>query len=134
MTPEEMARLHVAAMETRPWSAAGFQSLLAAGACAIGDCHAFALYRVTLDEAELLTIATHPDHRRRGRAAALLSQLHDQARARESARVFLEVARLNAPARALYAGAGYREIGRRPRYYRTSDGSSDAAIVMEKLL
>jgi ribosomal-protein-alanine N-acetyltransferase len=134
MTPTDMAALHAAAMDTRPWSADEFESLLASGARAIGDPHAFALYRVTADEAELLTIATLPSHRRCGLARALLADLHTATRNSGATRVLLEVASANAPARALYASAGYREVGRRPDYYRLGDGTRDAAIVMERPL
>ena len=134
MTPARMAALHAAAMDTRPWSADEFQSLIASGARAIGDPRAFVLYRVTADEAELLTIATHPHHRRQGLARARLDELHAATRNAGAARIFLEVASANAPARALYAAAGYRDVGRRPDYYRLGDGTFDAAIVMERPL
>jgi ribosomal-protein-alanine N-acetyltransferase len=44
--------------------------------------------------------------------------------------MFLEVAPGNAAARALYASAGYAEVGRRPRYY--PDGS-DALLLARAL-
>lgn len=134
MTPEEMAALQAAAMATRPWTAAEFEGLIATGAIALGDTYAFALYRIAADEAELLTIATHPDHRRQGRASSLLAEFHDAARNHGATRVFLEVASRNASARALYSAAGYAEIGRRPRYYSEGNAAPDDAIVMEKRL
>ena len=134
MTPEQMAALHAAAMDTRPWTATEFEGLIATGAIALGDTHAFALYRVAADEAELLTIATHPEHRRAGRASKLLLDLHEAARALGATRVFLEVASRNAPARALYTAAGYAEIGRRSRYYSERNAAPDDAIVMQKRL
>ena len=36
----------------------------------------------------------------------------------------------NAPARALYAALGYRQIGLRKRYYRRGDGSREDAILL----
>jgi ribosomal-protein-alanine N-acetyltransferase len=44
--------------------------------------------------------------------------------------MFLEVAPENFAARALYASAGYTEVGRRPRYY--PDGS-DALVLARPL-
>jgi ribosomal-protein-alanine N-acetyltransferase len=119
MTPDALARLHAAAFtEDRPWSAAEFASLLALpGTLLLGDDRAILLGRVTLDEAEILTLATDPDHRRQGLAASLLARFEAEARARGAHRTFLEVAEDNAPARALYEGRGYREVGRRPAYY-----------------
>jgi ribosomal-protein-alanine N-acetyltransferase len=45
---------------------------------------------------------------------------------RGAVEIFLEVAEPNAAARALYACAGAREVGRRPRYY--ADGA-DALVL-----
>ena len=134
MTPAQMAALHVAAMETRPWTRDEFAGLLESGARATGDDRAFALYRIAADEAELLTIATRPDARRRGHARSVLREVEALARSAGAARLFLEVAETNLPARALYASAGFEEVGRRVDYYRLRDGMRDAAIVMEKRL
>jgi len=43
--------------------------------------------------------------------------------------VFLEVDEDNAPARRLYAGAGFGEVGRRPGYYAGNGGNTTAALV-----
>ncbi len=136
MSPEGLARLHAAAMAPeRPWSAGEFAALLAApGALLLGEARAFLLGRVAADEAEVLTLATHPEHRRRGLAAALLDAFHAEAVARGAATAFLEVAEDNAPARALYAAAGYREAGRRPRYYARPGAPAVAALVLARPL
>jgi ribosomal protein S18 acetylase RimI-like enzyme len=42
----------------------------------------------------------------------------------------LEVAETNVDARSLYAAEGYREIGRRPGYYRDVKDGNVAALVM----
>jgi [ribosomal protein S18]-alanine N-acetyltransferase len=99
-----MAALHAAAMTTPPpWSEAEFAALLAApGTFAMGDARAFALGRVVLDEAELLTLATHPLNRRTGLARAALAAFESAARTRGAATALLEVAADNAPAIALY--------------------------------
>ena len=76
MTPDALARLHATAFEQdRPWSPEEFASLLTQpGTLLLGDERAFILGRVILDEAEVLTLATHPDHRRRGLATTLLAR------------------------------------------------------------
>src|SRR5215470_857209 len=51
----------------------------------------FALCRVAADEAELLTIAIHPDERRRGAGRALLTAVVDHARTAGARSLFLEV-------------------------------------------
>lgn len=136
MTPDALSRLHAAAFAGgRPWSAAEFAALLAApGALLLGDARAALLARVALDEAEVLTLATHPAHRRQGLARALLDALRPEAARRGAARAFLEVAEDNAAARALYEGAGYAEVGRRPAYYPREGGAPAAALVLARPL
>ena len=121
-----MAQLHGVAMQTRAWSADEFRAFLDAGAIATGDAGAFALGRITLDELEILTIATHPDHRQRGLARACMTDLHSKARAFDATRAFLEVAEDNSPARNLYTSLGYTVIGRRKAYY---DNGQDAVVM-----
>ncbi len=86
-----------------------------------GDAGCFVLGRVTLDEAEILTLATHPDLRRRGHARSALRRFEAAVTRLGARKIFLEVAEDNAAALALYLGAGYSEIGRRPGYYRRAD-------------
>jgi [ribosomal protein S18]-alanine N-acetyltransferase len=86
--------------------------------------------RVAADEAEILTLAVHPALRRQGLARALLDGAAAIAAAEGAVTLFLEVALRNAGARALYAAAGFVEVGRRRRYY--ADG--DDAMVMRRPL
>jgi [ribosomal protein S18]-alanine N-acetyltransferase len=131
-----MAALHAAAMTTPPpWSEAAFAALLAApGTFAMGDARAFALGRVILDEAELLTLATHPLNRRTGLARAALAAFESAARTRGAATALLEVAADNAPAIALYDTSGYRRTGLRRGYYRDPAGRRVDAVLMAKAL
>ncbi len=131
-----MAALHAAAMTVpRPWTEAEFAALLATpGTFVTGDATAFALGRAILDEAELLTIATHPDHRRRGRGRACLAAFEAGARARGARTGHLEVAADNAAALALYEGAGWTRAGRRRGYYRGADGTPVDALLLVRAL
>lgn len=130
MTPERMAEIHARAF-AEGWTARAIADLLSStGTLAIAQPHAFALIRVVADEAELLTLATEPDHRRQGLARSVLLRAEAIARTRGAERLFLEVAESNEAARALYSSQGYRASGRRRAYYR--DGSD--AILMEKTL
>lgn len=136
LTPEAMARTHAAAFtQSRPWRAEEFAALLEfPGTFATGDATCFALMRVIADEAELLTIATHPDHRRRGLARACMAAWMEAAAARGATQAFLEVAHDNAAAIALYDAMGFHRSGLRPRYYPRSDGpAADAVIMMRNL-
>ncbi|WP_163025869.1 GNAT family N-acetyltransferase [Chachezhania antarctica] len=136
MTPDLMARIHLAAFaQSRPWTAGEFESLLSSkGTRAVGDDRAFALYRVTADEAELLTIATDPGHRRHGLARALMDLWQMEAHAMGAARAFLEVSADNGPAFTLYLSCGYEIVGRRKDYYQRMDGLSEDALVMQRTL
>ena len=81
----------------------------------------------TLDELELLTIAVQRTHRNRGLGRALLNSLCST---KGASVVFLEIRASNAPARALYHSAGFKQVGRRTSYYR--DGAD--ALLMRKAL
>ncbi len=98
------------------------------------DLHAFALGRVILDEAELLTLAVDPGQQRRGLGQACLSVFETEARTRGAARAFLEVAATNTAATALYAGNGWVKDGTRRAYYRTENGQIDAIVMSKSLL
>jgi [ribosomal protein S18]-alanine N-acetyltransferase len=89
------------------------------------------LARVAADEAEILTLAVTPEARRQGLGAALLRRAMDEAAARSAGAMFLEVGEKNAPARALYATAGFAQIGRRRHYY--PDGE-DALVLRATLI
>ena len=75
------------------------------------------LGRVTLDEAEILTLAVAPHARRQGIARALLEAARKEMVLRGARTIFLEVAEGNVAARTLYCRFGFLEVGRRHRYY-----------------
>ncbi len=131
-----MAQTHAAAYSLdRAWSLAEFQSLTdSPHVLALGDARAFLLVRIIADEAEILTIATHPAHRRQGLARALLEQFHKAAQQRGAAHAFLEVAADNLPARALYQAAGYTQIGQRRAYYARTGGKAADALILQRRL
>lgn len=136
MTPEALAALHARCFTMpRPWRMAEFQTLLADGAVVFTPGpRGFGMARVVLDEAELLTIATDPDHQGHGHGATLLAQLHKDVQARGATQIFLEVAATNLPAQALYRKLGYQPAGRRPNYYRTATGQTVDALLLRAAL
>ena len=83
------------------------------------------------DEVHLLAIATHPDARRSGVAAALMAHHLEVARARAARLVTLEVRAGNVAARALYARFGFVEITVRRAYY--GDDGEDAVVMTLEL-
>ncbi len=133
MTPDEMARTHAEAFtQARPWAAEEFAELLTGPHVRVfGDAICFALVQILGSEAELLTIATHPAHQRRGLARRVMTQWHDAAHDAGAERAFLDVAADNAGAMALYASCGYTSCGRRKGYYRRATTESVDAVVMQ---
>jgi len=144
-----LAEVHAAAFagEGRPWSVLEIRTLIAEPLVSVRIAHGagpgaadtlapagFALVRTVTDEAELLTLAVLPQHRRTGIGAGLLAACEAGARGDGATRMFLEVAAGNAAARALYDRAGYHQCGRRPGYYGRPGGGRDDAVVMEKAL
>ncbi len=95
------------------------------------DVVGYVNYWVVTDEVHLLAIATHPDARRGGIGAALMTHLLDGARARGSRLVTLEVRSGNQAARALYRSVGFVEVATRRSYY--GDDGDDAVIMTLEL-
>lgn len=127
---ERLAALHATAFDS-PWDAAAFAGLLGQdGVFPVETVDGFILMRAVADEAEILTLAVRPDARRAGQGTRLVAEGVAAASARGADRVFLEVADDNAAARALYAGAGFTEAGRRPRYYARPDGARIDALLL----
>ena len=93
----------------------------------------FAMSRGAADEEELLLIAVHPAHRGRGVGGTLLERFLAAARARGSARLFLEMREGNR-AEALYRRYGFESVGRRRHYYRRGSGSPLDAITFAREL
>ncbi len=90
----------------------------------------FIMSRQAADEAEILSIAIAPARRGRGLSGPLLD-FHLRTLAGRAVRtVFLEVDEHNAPARRLYARAGFAEVGRRRGYY---EGGATALVLRRDL-
>ncbi|PWK84712.1 ribosomal protein S18-alanine N-acetyltransferase [Fulvimonas soli] len=118
-----------------PWSQGIFADCLKAGhPCWVlrvdGETAGYGILSVGAGEAHVLNVCIGADWRGRGLGRHLLRRLLDIARWNGAERVFLEVRPSNPVAKRLYDSIGFREIGRRPRYYPARDGREDA-IVME---
>lgn len=129
-----LALLHRKGMhDLRPWSEAEFDSFLAHDACFVcGDDKGFALGRVIAGEAELLTIVTDPDHRKKGLGRANLLAFHRQAQTLGAEMGFLEVMAENTAAITLYLAEGWEKAGVRKAYYHLQDGRKADALVMTR--
>ena len=133
-----LAALHAACFTApwdQPWTQRSFTEVLqmpGAGAriAALGsEPVGFAVARIAVDEAELLLIGVHPEHRRGGHGRALLDHVSDALRTAGAARLFLEVAESNRAATAFYGASGFAPVGRRKKYYEDED-----ALVLMKAL
>src|SRR4030095_9386707 len=93
-----------------------------------------AVCRVAADEAELLTIAVRPAHRRQGLARHLLAAVIDHVRSAGARTLFLEVGVDNPAARSLYEAQGFRVVGERRAYYQRGQGPAADGIVMRLTL
>ncbi|MGC1409167.1 MAG: GNAT family N-acetyltransferase [Acetobacteraceae bacterium] len=128
-----LAAIHAAAFPPRvAWGedAISLQLALPGGFGLIDERGGMLLGRITIDEAEVLTLAVAPSAHRRGIATGLLRATAERVRALGGTAIFLEVAIGNAAALALYRREGFIEVGRRRHYY--SD-SSDALVLRMNL-
>ena len=117
----------------RPWSRDQFRAELEASHARLDIClcggqlAGYHCWWLLCGELHVLNLATVPDHRRRGVAAALLAAAFDQAQKSGLERALLEVRAGNAGAIALYRRFGFRVTGCRAHYY--PDGED--ALLME---
>jgi ribosomal-protein-alanine N-acetyltransferase len=132
--PFVLAAIHAAAFPSgEAWSVTMFAAQLGLPGVTglLDEAGGMVLLRVAADEAEILTLGVAPAARRTGLGARLLDAAAAAARQSGAAKLFLEVSARNAPARALYAKAGFAQAGRRRRYY--ADGA-DALIMALPLI
>ncbi len=92
----------------------------------------FVLARLVAGEGEILTVAVARAWRRRGLGWLLMDAVLRALYRERAEALFLEVDEANIPARRLYEGLGFSEVGRRARYYQHGDGPSTAALVMRR--
>jgi [ribosomal protein S18]-alanine N-acetyltransferase len=122
-----------AASFSTPWSRKTFEALLDRPTVAFRVLEqdsrviGHGLLWWTGGEAEVASVAIHPEARGGGLGGRILDALLAEAGVRGVEQVFLEVRESNAPARALYARRGFVSVGRRPGYYRKP---TEDAVVM----
>lgn len=120
----------------QPWSLSSFErelslpfSRLLVAAAARDDATAagFLCRWLIADELHILNIAVHPDYRRSGVGAGLISEVVNEAKVKDVVVVTLEVRRSNLAARGLYRKFDFKERRLRRDYY----GPGEDAMVME---
>lgn len=85
--------------------------------------------QTVMGETDMMNVAVHPDHRRKGIAAKLIKELVQVLKERGSHCLTLEVRASNDPAIALYGKLGFSEAGRRRNYYRNP---KEDALILRK--
>ena len=85
--------------------------------------------QTVIDESDMMNVAVHPDHRRKGIAEALVVELVEALKKRESHCLTLEVRASNEPAKALYEKLGFAQVGLRKNYYRNP---KEDALILRK--
>jgi [ribosomal protein S18]-alanine N-acetyltransferase len=136
---QALAELHAACF-AEAWDAEALAALLAMpGAFALmageegpsgeGEALGFVMVRAIAGEAEIISLGVRPERRRHGLGRRLLAAGSAEAALRGTQRLFLEVAADNLPARALYLGSGFAQIGRRENYYRRPGGETAALVL-----
>lgn len=121
-----------------PWTRGNFSDSLAAGYhCWLVECDgAVAGYTVVMaaaGEAHLLNLSVAAAWQRRGRGRELLRFVFQLARDGGAESILLEVRPSNYAAIALYAAAGFAEIGVRRGYYPAGDAREDALVLQLEL-
>lgn len=96
-----------------------------------GDVLGYGGYYAVADEAQIVNFAIERNHRRRGLGTELFRRLLADAGERGLRYAFLDVNERNAAAIGLYESFGFRQIGRRKKYYEDTD---DALIYELDLL
>lgn len=91
----------------------------------------FGILWLVLNEAHIISLAVHPQHRRQGAGRLLLTHLLKKGVDWECEWATLEVRASNQPARCLYEAVGFTQLGQRKHYY--SNPREDALIYWKKL-
>lgn len=133
-----IAAMHEACFEDA-WSAPEIARLMAMpGAIALialagshdAELRGFLIARHAAGEAEILTIATLPDMRRRGVARGMISDLTARLAGLGIADLHIEVAAGNTAALAFYGTLAFEAVGRRKGYYAHAGGTREDAVLM----
>ena len=94
-----------------------------------GDLAGYVFCAFAGGELHVNKIAVEERHRRRGVATLLMDEVLAFAVDARVEEIYLEVRVSNRPARAFYAGLGFRDAGRRSRYYL--DGEDALVMVRD---
>ncbi len=91
------------------------------------EVYGYITYSEVVDEVQIANVAVHPEQRRRGIGENLLRTLYANSKQNGISIITLEVRESNEPAIRLYRKCGYKEVGRRKKYYTSP--SEDALLM-----
>ena len=122
-----------------PWTPGNFTDSLKAGyRCSIlwqgTQVAAYAVVMIGAGEAHVLNLSVARALQRRGLGSAVLDMLMSEARASSAHDMLLEVRPSNLAGRAVYARAGFVQLGVRKDYYPAQKGREDALLLGRSLL
>lgn len=78
-------------------------------------------------QCDITNVAVLPEFRRMGVGKRLIEHLIEYCKIKDLSPIFLEVRQSNEPAKSLYSGFGFKEVGTRKKYY--ADSGEDAIIM-----
>ena len=122
---------------TLPWDEIQFRRLMTGehfkvlGMMECGELRGYLSFLHVRDQAEIMNLAVHPDSRRQGMGNSLMTTLLDYCRIHGVQWISLEVRMSNVPAIRLYQSCGFKEVGRREKYY--TDTGEDALVLQLEL-
>ena len=122
---------------TMPWDETQFSRLMTGehfrvlGIMENGELRGYLSFLHVRDQAEIISLAVHPEKRQKGLGKKLMKALLDYCRIHGVQWISLEVRLSNVPAISLYQEFGFKEVGRREKYY--SDTGEDAMVLQLEL-
>lgn len=126
---DDILAIEVEAMST-PWTYSSYKEAIDSDHAFIvvateeNTIAAFAVFYLTVPEAELPDIVVERGHRGQGLGRLLMDYSLSQLKSKGVDTLFLEVRESNVAARSLYTRVGFEEIGKRKYFY--SDPLEDA--------
>lgn len=120
-----------------PWNRAMFSSEIEAPFSYLwalvreDACIGYICFWLLAGEIHLLNLAVHRQERRKGWGRYLLDAMIQAGRSKGAELAWLEVRPSNAAAQRLYQKTGFKQTGRRPRYYR--DTKEDALVMSRSI-
>jgi ribosomal-protein-alanine N-acetyltransferase len=121
-----------------PWTRQIFAECLRVGYGCYGvqqgsELSGYVIFNWGAGESHLLNLCVHPQQQGGGLGRLLLEHAISKVTALGCEAMILEVRPSNPAAGAMYTRRGFVQVGRRPRYYRASEGREDALVMRLEL-